>query len=122
MAGGKILLIDDDLGIRGFLQDYFEDREYNVETASDGLEGLEKFQKSGPFEIIVCDMLMPRMIGLEFLKQVKKLKPDQRVIMMTGVKEASMVEKAKALGCHLYLNKPVSLADIEARVAECFRQ
>ena len=119
MARGKILLIDDEIDIRGFLKDFFEDRDFLVEVAADGAEGVEKFQK-GSFDVVVCDMLMPKLIGLEVLRRIRKAKPDQKVIMMTGVKEQSMVEKAKELGCHLYLFKPVQLKDIEARVSECF--
>ncbi len=115
----KILLVDDEIEIRGFMQDYFEDREFQVSIASDGAEGLALFEKD-QFDLIVCDMLMPKMIGIEFLRRVKEKKPDQRVIMMTGVKEESMMEKAKALGCLHYLTKPVKLSDIEARVNECF--
>ena len=114
----KILLIDDEIEIRGFLQDYFEDRNYQVFVASDGLEGLKLFEKEN-FDIIVCDMLMPNMIGIEFLRRVKEKKPAQRVIMMTGVREPSMMEKAQKLGCVHYLMKPVQLTDLEAKVAEC---
>ena len=119
MARGKILLIDDDTGILGFLQDYFQDRDFAVEVAGDGVEGLEKFKK-GKFDLILCDMLMPKMLGIEVLKRVKEASPDQRVMMMTGVTEKSMMEKAKALGCYLYLTKPVQLAELEMRVSECF--
>ncbi len=114
-----ILVIDDDFSIRGFLKDFFEERDFNVVAAGDGLEGFEQFQK-GTFDLVLCDMLMPRMIGTEVLRRIRELKPDQKVIMMTGVKEDSMMEKCKALGCHLYLTKPVQLTELEARVAECF--
>lgn len=119
MAGKKILVIDDDISIRGFLKDFFEDRDFNVETAEDGAQGVEKF-KQGTYDLVICDMLMPKMIGTEVLRRIKEAKADQRVIMMTGVKEDSMMQKAKALGCHLYLTKPVQLSELEARVAECF--
>lgn len=115
----NILVIDDDFTIRDFLRDFFEDRDFNVEMAENGLEGWEKFQK-GTYALVVCDMLMPKMIGLEVLRRIKEKMPDQKVIMMTGVKEESMVEKCKQVGCHLYLNKPVRLAELEARVLECF--
>lgn len=118
MAGGKILLVDDEIEIRQFLQVYFEDRDYNVEVASDGVAAFEKFQKNN-FDLVVCDMLMPKMLGTEFLRKVKELKPDQRVIMMTAVKEDSMVQKARTLGCRHYLTKPLRLADLEAKVLEC---
>ena len=119
MPTGKILLIDDDLAIRGFLQDFLEDRGFNVEIAGDGAEGVEKF-KAGNFDLIVCDMLMPKMIGLDVLKHVKEIKPAQPIIIMSGVKEESMIEKAKALGCKLYLSKPVQLKELEVRIQECF--
>ena len=119
MPGKKLLLIDDDIGIRGFLKDYFEDRDFNVEMAGDGAEGWEKFQK-GQYDLVLCDMLMPKMIGLDVLKRIKESKPDQRIIMLSGVTEESMMEKAQKLGCHLYITKPVQLAELEAKVSECF--
>ncbi|MBI3316709.1 MAG: response regulator [Candidatus Omnitrophica bacterium] len=119
MARGTILLIDDEIDIRGFLKDFFEDRDFNVETASDGAEGVEKFKK-GKFDLVVSDMLMPKLIGLEVLRQIRAAKPDQRVIMMTGVKEESMMAKAKELGCHDYLTKPVQLAQLVEKITECF--
>ena len=115
----KILVIDDDAGIREFLKTFFEEREYDIETAFDGQDGVEKFKK-GSYDLVMCDMLMPRMIGMNVLKTIKEIKPDQRVIMMTGVKEDSMMANAKTLGCQLYLTKPVKLAELETRVAECF--
>ena len=115
----KILVIDDEPGIREFMKMYFEERDYNVDIASDGQEGVELFEK-GAYNLVLCDMLMPRMIGIQVLERILKAKPDQKVIMMTGVKDETMVSKAKSLGCHLYLNKPVKLQDLEARVAECF--
>jgi DNA-binding response OmpR family regulator len=119
MARGKILIIDDEMEIRDFVKDFLEDREFDVTTAPNGEKGVEIF-KPGLFDLVICDMLMPRMIGIEVLRRIKEVAPDQTVIMMTGVKEASMMEKAKQLGCHLYLTKPVGLNDLEARVNECF--
>lgn len=119
MGRGTILLVDDDEAVRVFLQDYFEDRDFNVETASDGAQGWEKFQK-GSYDLVLCDMLMPQMIGLEVLKRIKALKPAQRVIMLTSIKEDSMRQKTEALGCHLYLNKPIRLTDLEEKISECF--
>lgn len=118
MLRGKILLIDDEIGVRDFLKFYFEDRDFDVDTACHGLEGVEKFS-AGDYDLVICDMMMPQMLGIEVLRRIKELKPGQLVIMMTGVKESSMVEKAKKLGCSHYLTKPVSLSDVEAKVNEC---
>lgn len=119
MALGKILVIDDEPGIRDFIKMYFEDRDYDVDIAADGQEGVEIFAK-GSYDLVLCDMLMPRMLGIQVLERIRAQKPDQKVIMMTGVKDETMVAKAKALGCHLYINKPVKLNELEASVAECF--
>lgn len=119
MSVGKILIIDDDAGIREFLQMFFEDREYQTDIAFDGQDGIEKFEKSPSYDLVLCDMLMPRMIGINVLKKIKEIKPSQPVIMMTGVKEETMVATAKSLGCQFYLTKPVKLGELEARVNEC---
>ena len=119
MSRGKILLVDDEIEIREFLKDYFEDREFNVDVASDGVEALEQFKKQA-YDLVVTDMMMPGMLGIQVLEEIKKAKPDQRVIFLTGVKETSLVEKAKALGCQHYLFKPIQLTELEARVSECF--
>jgi DNA-binding response OmpR family regulator len=119
MGLGKILVIDDEVGIREFIKMYFEEREYEVDIAADGQEGFEIFSK-GSYDLVLCDMLMPRMIGIQVLEKIRSLKPDQKVIMMTGVKDETMVNKAKSLGCSFYINKPVKLQELEARVTECF--
>lgn len=116
---GKILVIDDEETIRDFVKLFFEDREFDVTSAFDGQDGVEKFDKES-FDLVVCDMLMPRMIGINVLKYIKEKKPEQKVIMMSGVREDTMVETAKKLGCYLYLNKPVRLSDLEAKICECF--
>lgn len=119
MARGKILIIDDEMEVRDFFQDFFEDRDFEVVAAKNGIKGCECFEQE-EFDLVLCDMMMPGMIGIEVLEKMKAQKPAQRVIMLTGVSEASMVEKAKALGCSHYLNKPVSLAQLEEKVDECF--
>ncbi len=118
MGRGKILVIDDEETIRDFVKMFFEDREFDVTSAFDGQDGVEKFDKE-PFDLVVCDMLMPRMIGLNVLRHIKEKKPDQKVILMTGVREETMMETAKKLGCHHYLTKPVMLSDLEAKIFEC---
>jgi DNA-binding response OmpR family regulator len=117
---GSILLIDDELDVRQFLCDFLEDRDFQIETAPNGEEGVKKFEQ-GRFDLVICDMLMPKMIGLEVLKRIRALRPGQKVIMMTGVKEESMVAKARGLGCQFYLTKPVRLDDLEQKIQECFQ-
>ena len=119
MARGEILIVDDEMEVREFLKDFFEDRGFNVTVASNGQEGFEIIRQQD-FDLALCDMLMPVMIGMEFLRRVRELKPAQKIIIMTGVKEGSMIEKAKALGCDLYLFKPIRLKELEEHVLRFF--
>jgi len=119
MADGNILLIDDEIEIRSYMQDFFEDRGFNVDIAGNGIEGVAKYkEKPDKYALVLSDMMMPQLNGLGVLKGIKEVNPAQKIIMITGVKEESMVAKAKDLGCLHYLNKPFSLSDLEARVNE----
>ncbi len=117
MPSRKILLIDDEIAIRQFMQEYFEDSGHFVDIAGDGLEGMEKFGKES-YDLVVCDMMMPKMIGLEVLRRIKTTHPHQKIIMLTGVREETMVAQAKELGCLHYLNKPFNLKELEKTVSE----
>ena len=90
-----------------------------MDVAIDGVEGLKKFKK-GKYDLVLCDILMPNMLGLEVLKGIRKLKPDQRFIMMTAVKDDEMVKKVTKEGCYMYITKPVKLKKLDACVTECF--
>jgi len=119
MKAKKILVVDDDPGVREFVADWLEEHGFDVETAEDGEDGFEKF-KNGIYDLVMSDMIMPKMIGNEMLRRIKEVKPEQMVVMLTGVKEDSMVARAKALGCHFYLNKPFRLEDLTRQIKECF--
>ena len=119
MARGKILLVDDEIGVRSFFQDYLENCNFDVVTAEDGIEGLRLFKK-GQFDLVISDMMMPGMIGMDLLKSIKAIKADQKVVMMTGVNEDSMKQKAKDLGCLDYITKPLRLADVEEKITRLF--
>lgn len=116
---GKILMIDDEENVREFIRMFFEERDFIAESASDGLEGLELLKKN-EYDLVICDLMMPRMQGHVFLKQLHEFKPKQKVIMMSGISEETMMAKVKDLGCCWYLTKPVKLSELEACVERCF--
>jgi len=79
----KILFVDDDINILdGFRRTLH--RKFQVETAVGPIQGLRKFNESGPFAVVVADLKMPKMDGIEFLKRVKEFYPDTVRIMLTG--------------------------------------
>ena len=119
MAERRILIIDDEVEIREFFCDFLEERDFSCDVARDGLHGFEMYQK-GQYDLVICDMMMPGMVGIEVLEKIKEIKADQKVLMLTGVREASLVKRAEELGCSFYLNKPVGLDELEEKINECF--
>ena len=113
----KVLIVDDEDDVRLFLADFLSERDFKVETASNGLEALEKF-KAGTFELVLLDVLMPVMDGLECLENIKKISPKTVVMMITAMKDEVRMQKAEKLGASKYIIKPFSLAYLEAAIAE----
>ncbi|MBN1688250.1 MAG: response regulator [Candidatus Omnitrophica bacterium] len=109
---GKILIVDDELAVCKVLSLYFKKRNYPVAEAHSGKEALEKVRDEGP-KFILLDYLMPGLNGLEVLEQIKKEWPDKVVIMMTGVDEEWIYEKARALGVYDFLMKPLDYEYLE---------
>src|SRR3989339_292781 len=79
----RLLIIDDEKGIRTFLSYELSQRGYAVDVAADGEEGLEKI-KSGHYDLVISDIMMPKVNGLQVLQVVKKTSPETEVIIMTG--------------------------------------
>jgi DNA-binding response OmpR family regulator len=105
----KILTVDDQLGIDSFFYEFFTARNYEVFNATSGKEALKIVQKEKP-RIILLDIKMGGgMDGIETLKKIKELDPGAIVIMVTGVKDDDVMQKAKELGADDYITKPLSL-------------
>ncbi len=89
----KLLLVDDEEGIRKVLSISLQDSGYEVLTAERGEEALEIFRKARP-SIIIMDIKMPGMDGLELLQAIKKESPDTEVIMITGHGDMNLLFRA----------------------------
>jgi len=105
MAPKRILIIDDEENFRHMLSVILKKEKYEVETASNGIEGLQKVAES-PFDQILCDIRMPQMDGLEFLKEVKTKGVDPTVIMMSAYGTVDIAIEAMKLGAYDYISKP----------------
>ena len=103
----KLLLIDDDPGIRKVMSITLEDAGYAVRTAASGEEGLALCLESSP-EIVITDIRMPGMDGLEVLRCVKEKYPDIEVIVVTAFSELDFAVKALQLGASDFITKPVN--------------
>src|SRR5450759_240241 len=101
----KILIVDDEeIVIRSCLR-ILDDSSYVVDSVQDGLEALRKVDETD-YDIIVLDIMMPKIDGLEVLQQVKERHPDVDVVMMTGLSQIQTAVKAMKLGAFDYLSKP----------------
>nr|WP_299202681.1 sigma-54 dependent transcriptional regulator [uncultured Brumimicrobium sp.] len=105
---GKILVIDDEKSIRRALKEIFEFENYEVDEAEDGKEGLEK-ATSQYYDVIFCDIKMPKMDGMEVLAALQKEKVDSPVIMISGHGNIETAVEAIKLGAFDFIEKPLDL-------------
>lgn len=107
----KFLIVDDEPDVVDSVSELFTLRNYNVITATSGTQALEKVKKESP-NIIILDIRMPDVSGMDVLKEVKKNYPKIRVIMLTGVEDESTRNMAMGLGASGYLTKPYSYSEL----------
>ena len=107
----KFLIVDDEPDVVDSVSELFTLRNYNVVTATSGTKALEMVKKENP-NIIILDIRMPDVSGMDVLKEVKKNYPKTRVIMLTGVEDDSTRQMAMGLGASGYLTKPYSYSEL----------
>jgi DNA-binding NtrC family response regulator len=101
----RILIVDDEeIIIRSCLR-ILGDEDYAVDAVQDGAEALRKVEEN-PYDVIILDIMMPKIDGLEVLQQVKERHPDVEVVMVTGLSQIQTAVKAMKLGAFDYLSKP----------------
>ncbi len=116
-----ILVVDDEENSRTGLSKILARSGYEVLTAGDGKEALGKV-KAAPCNLIITDMKMPRMDGIELLREVKKLRPQIGVIMVTAYGEVDSYLEAMNLGAFEYLNKPIKVDDLKKVISKVLAQ
>lgn len=104
----KVLVIDDEQGIRDLLDTLLRRKGYDVILAASGLEGLKVFRRERP-DVVVLDLNMPGMDGLTVLQEIRNLNPSQPVIVLTGAGTPEEEEQVRALGVTEYVVKEFSL-------------
>jgi len=104
----SILIIDDERAIRKTLSEILSYEGYKIEEAADGEEGLKKFT-SATFDVVLCDIKMPKMDGLEFLEKAKLINPDVPIIVISGHGNIETAVEAVKKGAFDYISKPPDL-------------
>jgi two-component system chemotaxis response regulator CheY len=118
MSDRKALVIDDGAMNRSFIKTFLTTKGFEVDTAEDGLIGLDK-AKQASFDLIFTDIEMPNMNGLEFLKNVKRIEAYKTVpiVVLSTVDKPDVIDRAKKMGAVYYMVKPFN----EEKMAEALK-
>lgn len=117
----KILIVEDEPAMVAGLRDNFEYEGYEVISAGDGVTGLERALKDSP-DLVVLDVMMPRMSGLDVCKQLKAQRPAVPIIMLTARGQEIDKVVGLELGADDYVTKPFSVRELMARVKAVLRR
>ena len=107
----KILLVEDDRFIRDSFSERLRNNKYEVSSAKDGGEAIDKITTDN-FDVVITDIRMPRVNGIEVLKFTKKNKPKTKVVMMSTYINQKVINKIMELGADEYIEKSSFLKDI----------
>nr|WP_321464507.1 ATP-binding protein [uncultured Desulfobulbus sp.] len=114
-----LLLVDDEKSIADVTTSMLERLGYKVTVRLSGFDALEAFRSlADKIDLVIADLTMPQMTGLQLYKEIKQIRPDIRVIICTGFSEQLDSDKSRVIGIEGFLNKPVIMADL----AHCVRR
>ncbi len=117
----KILIVDDQPGIRLLLQELFNQENFETQIAVNGLEALKTLENEQP-DCVLLDMKMPGMSGIDVLKELKLKWPELPVIMMTAYDEIALTEEALKIGALKYFTKPFDIFELRDAVHQLFEK
>lgn len=117
----RILVIDDEEIIQVSCKRTLASEGYEVDTAASGKEGLEMFEKS-EYDLVLTDLKMPGMDGIEVLLNIKRQRPEQNVIIMTGYDTVEHIVESISSGAAHYLEKPFTPDTLIERIKEVLGQ
>lgn len=116
----KILVVDDELAIQKALVKFLQSLSYDVDSASDGAEAIEK-AKNKVYQLVITDLKMPNMTGIDLIKNLKKINPQITCLVMTGFGTIESAVEAIKVGAFHYVTKPFELDDIAMLVEKALK-
>lgn len=119
MERKKILICDDEEGIRESLNLILE-KDYNIAFATNGEEALN-YIKDNPTDLLILDIKMPKVNGLDALRDIKKEKPAIKVVITTGYQSAEIAEETIKFGASDYITKPFDKENVLKTINNCLR-
>lgn len=120
LKSGKvhILIVEDEEGLRYMLQTKLYQEGYNVSVAATGKHALQKLRSGQQFDLIICDLKMPGLSGLDVYKEYKSSGGNTPYVILTGFPDKAKIVEAKQLGVKDVILKPIKPTDLLARVNE----
>jgi CheY-like chemotaxis protein len=108
MINERVLVVDDNDSFRGLMQAHLQRHGFQVEAANDGIEALERVAHNGPYAVMVSDMMMPRMNGLELVREARRIDPHLQIVVITAATTLELAIAAmRGEGAFDYLLKPL---------------
>lgn len=117
----KILFVEDEADLTLIVADTLRGEGYEVATACDGIDGLNKFRTEGA-DIVVADVMMPRMDGFSMAREIKKLSPSVPLLFLTAKSTIDDVEEGFDIGANDYIKKPFELRELIVRIKALLRR
>jgi DNA-binding NtrC family response regulator len=121
MTRTKVLLVDDEVEFASALAERLQMRNYDVRTASNGLEAMALFHESPP-DVVLLDLRIPGMDGLEILSNIKKFDPSIEVLMLTGHGDRESVQKGMQTGALEYIMKPIDIDELTSKINRAMKK
>ncbi|MDE7347750.1 MAG: response regulator transcription factor [Muribaculaceae bacterium] len=119
--GNKILFVEDEADLSLIVTDILRDQGYDVETAQDGIDGLYRF-KTGNYDIVVADVMMPRMDGFSMAREIRRISPNVPLLFLTAKSTVDDVEEGFEIGANDYIKKPFELRELLIRIKALLRR
>ena len=111
------MIIEDDEAMRSLLEDFFEEEGFETDSASNGADALRILSKD-PLDLIVTDIRMPGLTGLDILPGLRRLKPETPIIVMTAFGSEDVRRRSLERGATTYLEKPIHLSQLRTLIHE----
>ena len=114
---GRILVVEDENPLRELIGQFLREEGFDTVEAADGREGVDRFSTLGPFDVVLLDLNLPVMPGIEVCRRIKLLEPDQRFIICSAAILDGHVAALAALHVDQFLSKPYHPAELLSRIA-----
>jgi DNA-binding response OmpR family regulator len=114
---GKLLLVEDEHVLRGLIAQFLRSENFDIVEAADGLQGVGFFSNLGPFDVVLLDLNLPKLPGVEVCRRIKLEKPTQPVIICSAAILDDHIAALQALSVEQFLTKPYHPLDLLDRIS-----